>query len=30
VIVQEGHIGTVDVPSIIERHNRAARRLVAG
>jgi 8-oxoguanine deaminase len=27
VIVQDGHLTTIDVPSLIEKHNRAARRL---
>ena len=30
VVVQNGQLETVDVPGLIERHNRAARRLVAG
>ena len=29
VIVQDGRLQTVDVPSLVERHNRAARRLVS-
>ncbi len=30
VIVQEGQLCTVDVPELVQRHNRAARRLVEG
>lgn len=30
VIVQDGQLLTVDVPGLVERHNRAAKRLVAG
>jgi hypothetical protein len=26
--VREGHLQTVDVPALVERHNRAARRLM--
>lgn len=29
-VVREGQITTIDLPVMIERHNRAARRLVAG
>jgi cytosine/adenosine deaminase-related metal-dependent hydrolase len=28
-VVQSGHVLTVDVPALVERHNRAARRLLA-
>lgn len=29
VIVRNGHLDTLDVPRLVERHNRAARRLVS-
>jgi cytosine/adenosine deaminase-related metal-dependent hydrolase len=29
-VVKEGHIVTIDLPVLIEKHNRAARRLVTG
>jgi cytosine/adenosine deaminase-related metal-dependent hydrolase len=30
VVVKEGNMVTLDLPRLIERHNQAARRLVAG
>ena len=30
VVVEDGHLRPVDLPSVIERHNRLSRRLVAG
>jgi hypothetical protein len=30
VVVEEGRLRTVDLPSVIERHNRLSRTLVAG
>ncbi len=29
-VVQDGQLLTVDVPALVERHNRAAHRLLAG
>ncbi|HVP22231.1 MAG TPA: 8-oxoguanine deaminase [Anaerolineaceae bacterium] len=30
IIIQDGQLVTVDVPRLVEKHNRAARRLLAG
>jgi cytosine/adenosine deaminase-related metal-dependent hydrolase len=30
VVVEEGRLCTVDLPSVLERHNRLARKLVSG
>ncbi len=30
IIVKDGQLQTVDVPALVQRHNRAARRLLAG
>jgi 8-oxoguanine deaminase len=30
VVVRAGQLQTLDVPALVERHNRAARRLLAG
>jgi hypothetical protein len=30
VVVEDGRLGPVDLGSLVERHNRIARRLVAG
>jgi len=30
IIVKDGHLLTIDVPKLVEKHNRAANRLVYG
>jgi hypothetical protein len=30
IIVQDGQLLTIDVPKLVEKHNRAAKRLVYG
>ncbi|MFY0104415.1 hypothetical protein ABTP95_21760, partial [Acinetobacter baumannii] len=30
VVVRDGQLGTIDLPRVIERHNRLATRLVGG
>jgi len=30
VVVEECHLRTIDLPELVENHNRAARRLLSG